>query len=254
MDISFLQHYGITIVDQQKSTGLLRVSRPVYRGNRESPEIQLIHLGPGCMNGDTYEQHLAVGESACAVLGYQSYAKVLPGTTGSTLKTTVALGTNSRLTMKPNVVLPYKDSKYASTTQVHLAEGARIMMSDILVNGQDAQRERLAFAQVSLALLVYRDSTLVLRDCLQVGAESLGQGRIWAKGFPVLGSLYLLGDVSRQLEQTLCQIGNEASATDVRVGVTYRENAGFIMRILGKRVQVVERIIEQVFLQGMQSL
>lgn len=191
-------------------------------------------------------QQLVVGEEARAVVGYQSYSKVLPGATGSTMHTMIKLGERSQLLLKPNVVIPFKDARYAATTQVHLASGASAAMSDILISRQDTQTDGLACTHVALTLHVYRDTKMIMRDCLQVGLQSLGRGRIWSKEFPVMGSYYLLGDVSRQLEQALLESANSISSTEVRVGVSFFENAGFVIRILAKRVQLAEQVIEAV--------
>ncbi|GMA62755.1 urease accessory protein UreD [Alicyclobacillus fastidiosus] len=246
IDLEFRDERGRTVVERQQFSGLLRASRPVYRGAGNCPEIQLVHLGPGCMDRDSYEQRLVLGKGTSAVVGFQSYAKLLPGAVGATQRTTVMLEPGSRLTMKPNVVIPYPNCTYASTTSVHVSEGAQVTMSDILVHGQDTPPDALACNQVSLTTLAFRDAQLVLRDCLQVGLQSLGRGRVWAKGWPVLGSVYILGDVSRPLEQGLRQVIESFVEMDIQVGLSQIEHAGFVMRILGGRVQLVEHVIERI--------
>lgn len=247
VNLTFRQEAGVTLVEGQQSTGLLRASRPIYRGARRCPEIQLIHLGPGSMNGDGYAQRITLHEQAEAIVGFQSYNKVLPGMAGSSQRTDITLGASSRLTLKPNVVLPYPDAVYTAQTDVQLGPGAIASIAEILVGGQTPDIASLAFGKLSSTLRVFRGDKLILRDAIQIGRQSLGRGRIWADGFSVLGSVYLIGDFPEQLEQNLREHCGALQSAEVRVGVSYLAEAGFVLRILGTRIQLVERVIERAY-------
>ncbi|WP_436663661.1 urease accessory protein UreD [Alicyclobacillus acidoterrestris] len=244
VEVEFCRRGERTIVERQQFLGLLRMSRPVYRREGTCPEVQLIHLGPGAMDGDDYEQRLTLGSGAMAVVGFQSYAKVLPGAVGATQRTSITLGSESYLTMRPNVVIPYSHCTYTSVTDIYAEDGARAIVADVLT-AESTQAAELDCNLVSLTTRLFRPDGFVLRDCIQVGRHSLSRGHIWSSEFPVLGNVILVG-AGRHVENALHQVVESIDPAKAQVGVSYLVGAGVVIRIMAGRVQFVEQVIERV--------
>ncbi len=244
MAVEFCRRGERTIVERQQFLGLLRTSRPVYRCEGTCPEVQLIHLGPGVIDGDDYEQRLTLGSGAMAVVGFQSYAKLLPGAVGATQRTIITLGSESYLTMRPNVVIPYSHCTYTSVTDMYVEDGARAIVADVLTAESSQGATNLDCNLVSLTTRLFRADGFVLRDCIQIGRHSLSRGHIWSSEFPVLGNVILVG-VGRRMENALHQVVESIDPAKAQVGVSYLTGAGVVIRIMAGRVQFVEQVIER---------
>lgn len=244
LDLDFQARNGMTRLVHQRFSGLLRASRPVYRRSRIAPEVQIIHLGPGNMNGDIYQQRIQLGPDAVASIGYQSFSRVLPGLYGSSQTTTISLQSGSLLRMGSNVVSPFSQSKYVSTTDIYLAASAAAFIPEILLTRQEKEVASLDILRLKSTLRVFQRDRLVLRDCLDVGRESLTGARAWTRGYPVLGNLYMLGipEASEPLFQQICA---EARRPILRAGVSVIEGTGLVMRMLGSRVQDIQDMMNR---------
>jgi urease accessory protein len=244
LDIFFLAKNGVSRLEHHRFSGLLRASRPVYRRTAYCPEVQMIHLGPGCMDGDRYEQQIYVGESAEADVAYQSFTRVMPGGAGSTHALNIHLKSHSTLRMGPNIVIPFAQSKYISHVDVHFGNGARAFIPEILLTRQNSLEETLDFIRFQSTFRVFRSGEVVMRDCIDVGLESLTCGRGWSTRFVALGSVYLLGlpDGEEPRLQRLCR---EVTGPGLRAGVSAIDGVGIAMRVVGSTVQDVQRVIDK---------
>lgn len=246
LELHFVNQMGRTVMDKQQSAGLLRASRPVYHRGETRPEVQIVHLGPGTMSGDRYEQRFILHEGSKVDLRYQSYTKILPGTEGSTQQTWIYLAPQSVLCMKTNMLIPYTDSVFSSYTDIHLSDSARVIIPEVILGNLTSKEKQPDFLNLTSVLRVYAGEQLILRDRLDIGKQSLTGGRAWARQYPVLGSLYILGAFSSGLEGDLHEICRKAMQKDVQVGVSQVTGVGYVLRILGQRIQCVQAIFETV--------
>lgn len=258
----FEQRGHVTQLVRHDFAGLLRASRPVYgriadgpdgyswgevEQARVTPEVQIIHLGPGIMGGDAYRQRFQLGREASARVRYQSFTKVLPGA-GASQHTTLHLDTDSILEMGSNVVLPFPGARCVATTDVYMEKGARAFVPEILLT-RPVQSSTIGWgkefqiARVRSTLRVFREHQLVLRDCLDIGTDGLTRGAAWT-GAPVLGNVYVLGATEAEFTrlQTVCAATRQSS---VQSGVSRTEAGDLVLRVLGNRVQTVEHVVLQ---------
>lgn len=284
LNLSFEARDGVTRLVGHEFSGLVRASRPVYGRrwgsgdgrdgvgspptNARVPQVQMIHLGPGIMGGDRYRQSIRMGQGATARVDYQSYTKVLPGSV-ATQETSIHLDEGSCLWMGPNVVMPFADGGCVLQTEVHLGPGAVAFVPEVLVtqpvrvmrrSGETGQStevdptmaDPISVRRVKSTFRVLQGGHLILRDCLDIGNESLAGGATWT-GAPVVGSVYVLGlresgeseDKAEAVLAALQMVCDGTRGSQTRAGVSRTDAGDFVLRVLAHRVQDVDGVVSQ---------
>ena len=165
-----------------------------HRGG--TAEVVLQGVGPGLFPGERLEIDINVKEGASLVVSAQGATKVYasPHGTAAEAATTLRVGRGASLCWLPGELIPFRDASYAARTEVHLEEGARFALLDILTPGRTAMGEVHAYRQLDLRLRVASRGKpiLVERALLDPKREPLtligSQGDV-----PCIGTLILAG-------------------------------------------------------------
>lgn len=248
IEIEFGLEGDRTVVAMQRCHGLLTCSRAMYIADSWRPELKLVHLGPGVMAGDRYEQRLKLTEGTKADIGYQSFSKILPGAQLSCVHTTITLEPNTSLKMRPNVILPYQGTNHKATTDIYVQGNAQAIWTEICMLPPNTEGNLLSLQQFSTIFRIYREGKLAVRDSLKLGHETLTCGRKWDVQYPVVGTMYVIGNV-RNIEvmrKKWWGICEESRSSTLQIGMTTTDGSGVIVRMLADRVQTVEAFSQRI--------
>ena len=165
-----------------------------HRGG--TAEVVLQGVGPGLFPGESLEIDIIVRDNASLVVSAQGATKVYasPHGTAAQAATTLRVGRGASLCWLPGELIPFRDASYAVQTEVHLEEGARFALLDILTPGRTAMGEFHAYRRLDLRLRVASRGKpiLVERALLDPKREPLTligrQGDV-----PCIGTLILAG-------------------------------------------------------------
>jgi urease accessory protein len=188
LEARFALRDGATELTHLAAQPPLQALRAIRRGT--AAEVIVTTLGPGLLGGDAHRLSVEVGPGAHAVVTSQSANRVLPGR--SRVSVDLAVGEGALLVWRPLPTILQAGAAYRQDVAVHLAEGARALLIDVLVPGRLAMGERFAFAELDARLAVHGpDGELLVaeRQWLRPDRDPLGDA-------PVLGSLFALGAAS----------------------------------------------------------
>ena len=191
--LGFERRDGRTVLVEQYSHAPLRVMRPIAHASGAAVVYLLSPTG-GVLQGDRCDLSIQVGEGAHAIFTTQAATKVYGMEREGAVQTTrIHVEAGGLLEFRPDPLILYADSEYTQTVDVTLAEGARLVYSDVVVPGRLARGEQHAFRQFTSRLTVRDSRRIVLREraSLGVGDDLSGVGQL--DGFACWGSWYCLG-------------------------------------------------------------
>lgn len=161
----------------------------------------------------------------------------------------VELHPGSRLRLRPNVIVPYSNSRHQSLTDVHFWGNAEALIAEMcLIPPSRLPDNLLPLKQLKTLFQVFRNGKLILRDPMQLGSDGLTAGKRWRTEQRVVASVYLVGhlDMISRTKSTLRGIVDEMTIEHLIVGVTAVDDAVIVVRMLANRVQDIEKVLLRV--------
>lgn len=222
----------------------LQLSRVRYDdpAHPERAVFTLIHLG-GILAGDCYDLNVTLGEAASAMIGTAAATQVYrhpphnqqaPATQTLTLQ----LDRNSRLIWQPEPLILFAGARFSQATQIVLAQGAQLVLLEVIVPGRLARGEVLQFDRFATRLEVsdtQRRCLVAERAVLEPQRHALMRPGV-LDITPVWGSLYVLGD---QLDsERACSIIQQMDQPQLAATILPYE-CGLLVRALGTTPQQV---------------
>lgn len=161
--------------------------------------VCMMDCSPGMLAGDRYRIELAVEEGASAFVTNQSYTKVHPSRERPCLqRQTLTVGRSAILEYRPEPVMLYKDGCFAAHTDVALAEGAVLLLSDVVAPGRVLRGETFRYARYESGIDVRYGDELIYCNRQRIEPESLagsgfGKPGVWGS-YTHQGAMYAFGD------------------------------------------------------------
>jgi urease accessory protein len=124
-------------------------------------------LGGGLVDGDRVELEVTVECGATAVVTSQASQKVYRG--ASSQRTLVRVHAGATALVVPDPVVPFRGARFEQATSIELADGASLVLGDVITAGRIAYGERWAAEHVASTLDLAIAGERVLLDRVVVG-------------------------------------------------------------------------------------
>ncbi len=233
--------YGKSVLSDAYYNGVFKISRPTY--NEEGlPLLQMIHVGGGYVDGDTYYTEILVKEKARLAVTTQASTKVYKTPNKQVIqKAFYKLEEHSELHMKLDPLIAYRDARFTQETEVHMDESAVFFLTDIVTPGWSKDGVLFPYECVTSKVKIYQNKNLKVYDHLRLKPEEDMKRLLQLEGNTHIGSLYFIhsnvtGEWIEKLREYLASFG------DTHYGISLLQVPGCCFRILAKRTSHIEKV------------
>ena len=236
---------GRSVVSRAYATSPLRLLTPGNHGH--AAWVYTSSYGGGLVDGDRVELDIEVGAGAAAFVSTQASTKVYRSELGAATELRAAVAAGGLLIVMPDPVVCFAASRYTQTQRFHVAAGANLIVVDWLSSGRAASGERWQFDEYVSRLRVDVDGTLVVHDALALRAAD---GDLPARlgRFDVLALVLVLGSDLRGFASGILEQVSRLPVTrrhDLIVGAAPTGDGGCLLRVAGRSVEQVGRVIRE---------
>lgn len=217
--------------------------------------VYMMDCSPGMMDGDHYQLSWRIDANTHVFLTNQSYTKVHPSLTQSSTQTQeIVVGANALLEYFPEPIMLYRDAKLFTETQLNIAKGGTVILSDILCAGRVANGERFRFKVYVNKMKVYYDNKFIYYTHQKVLPDEhpiVSPGG-W-EDYTHFGNLYVFSD---QITSDIVSILRHSldAYPHLLGGVSLTSEYGLLVSVLGQRAWEIEQIFQLLWGQIRQSL
>lgn len=181
---------GRSVVTEAYATSPLRLLTPRNVGT--AAWIYTSSFGGGLVDGDDLALDIDVEDEAAVFLGTQASTKVYRSTTGTTSALRARVGCGALLVSAPDPVVCFAGARYRQWQEFELADGAGVVVVDLVSAGRHASGERWAFDSYAATLRVRVAGRPVVHDAMALRAADADIGERVGR-FNVLALVLLLG-------------------------------------------------------------
>lgn len=225
--------YGKTSIKNIFFTPPYMIMHPFMDGDKM--EVILMSASAGLLAGDIFECLIDVEENAYVSFLSQSYEKIL-GTKDDRAekRLNIKVAQNATLKYMPFPAIPYANSDYQATNEIHLDSGAKLVYGDIFSCGRVGMGEKYGLKKFRSRTNIYIDDSLSFADHTLISPADFRNDRLGMWGnYTHSGMLYIytpdedkLSDIANYVKD----IGD--SKDDILSGVS-KAKKGLIIRTLG---------------------
>lgn len=167
--MTFASRNGRTVLTHSHARAPIAVVRP-FPLDDGGQLVQLITIGPGLCAGDRLDIRITVERGARAVITTPAATRVLSMDAGRLAKQHVELHVAAGATAEyyPAVTIPFPDSTFEQTIDVHAESGARAGVLETWALGRTARDEYLRFSRLSSRTSVLVDGRLLYADATEL--------------------------------------------------------------------------------------
>lgn len=222
----------------------LQVMRPNYPEGEAPAHMTLINPTGGHVGGDVLELEVALDEGARVLWTTQGATKVYKSLGEPVVSTTkIEMGSGSGLELLPDPIIPYGDSIYAQETEIHMAEGARLLYGESLYHGRVASGEHFDYTSLRLKLHIDYAGAPLLRDVMEVRPEESDPERLGLfEPYPYLGSFYVAGAADAELNLIVEKVDSLlAGASGLAGGCSRFTGPGALVRWLADSPETLRK-------------
>lgn len=247
VNITTLNKYGKTILDDVYFTAPFKVSPPFYKEDN-SIKVIVMSSSAGIMEGDVQEYNITVNDNTNIEVTSQSYEKIHKmGEGDSYRECNIIVGSNSLLKYKPLPTIPFKDSAFNSSMNITLKDkSSKLILLDIISCGRVACGEKFeykyykSYTEVKCSdKLTYIDNTVYNPSILNL--NDLGM----FEGYTHLSNILICNfeDSTEKLDLIRDMIQNNDK---VDGGATLTQSNDISVKILGYTAQDLINISENI--------
>lgn len=246
IDLHLEPRGGRTALPGIRHQGPLRVQRPFYP---EGPvcHIYLLHPPGGLVSGDQLQISATLEPGSQALITTPSAGKIYKGDSCGVCQqqsVLLRLAANSSLEWLPQETIIYDGALGHSRTRVELSQGCRFIGWEIICLGHPASlrfnKGRFNQGHFIQEMEIYLEGLPLLLEKQHLEAASpLAEQRWGLQGYPVVGSLYVVGFEQEPIaliealrEQLAEARASAGSPIDEQVAISYRLGV-LILRYLG---------------------
>ncbi len=189
-----------TVVRTALAHSPLRLLTP--RNHGHAAWVYTSSLGGGLVDGDHLSVELDVAEGAAALLSSQGSNRVYRSPRGCRSDLSARVAEGALLALVPDPTMCFAGARYSQRQDVQLAQGASLVLMDLVTAGRSANGERWAFTHYSSALRVHREGRSLLDERWLLDPhhgtlpERLGR-------FDALGTVLLVGPALASAREAL---------------------------------------------------
>jgi urease accessory protein UreH len=216
---------GRTILERVRYDGVSRCSRAFRSG--DAALVVLSQLGPGVIRGDAVTTHGRVQAGAHLIVTSQSATRLMGGPRGSGSHATWIVDAGATLELIGEPLVALGGARFAASTTIELAEGARALVSEISAVPPDAD--------VRLRTSIRRSGRELFYDAVDAAAAAPS----------AVGTFALVGLADTEIAPTLAALDDASDAnSEARVG-TGALAAGVFARVLAGDPWTVRATLER---------
>jgi urease accessory protein len=247
VDLAFAVRGGRHVARRLRRGGNARVSPRLPNADGAAYHL-LVSTGGGYLEGERYRVRATLEPGAHAVLATQAptYVYKCPGGRPAVQHVEARLGPGAFLELYSDEVIPYRDARFAQLTEVELAPGAALVLTEGLSCGWAPDGGRFRFAEAMLRTRVVRGGELVLNDCLHCAPprfdpEALG----FFEGYAVYLSCVVVDDAldAGFVGRARARLAEKGLGARVRWGVSALEGGAAVLRVLCDEAQLGRRAL-----------
>lgn len=236
-----------TVLAHQFHTAPLKIAKPFRLPSEESAlYLQMMDASPGMLDGDHYEYTFELQDDCHLYLTNQASTKLHPAThQGSRIKQRFQLGHHALLEYFPEPVIPYRDSRFTSDTQFHLADSAIVFYGEIVAAGRMHHGETFTFSSYAAKTTAYMEGELIAWDHFRLEPARDRFASLGAiEHYTHFGTLWIWG---RGCQEDIVQAVREAVGTPENslCGVSLSAQHGIALRVLSRNVWQARHILHK---------
>jgi Urease accessory protein UreH len=235
----------LTIPDNLYYQGALKLMRPQYLDESGQLTFFILNPGGGYVDGDRYTIDIKVQKGADLYLTTQSATKIYETPQDKVCqRTKITLEPDSSFIYIPDAVIPYENSIYEQSQEVHMSSDAFYFTSEILTPGWTLDGAGFYYKSLNISNHIYVDNKLAVADRLLFTPQDNHLSRTgMLEGYSHLGAVTILAksitdEVINRLRESLASIPFSG-----RLGLSKLAVSGLSMRALGNSTQEIERLI-----------
>lgn len=237
--LSFVNRNGRTISDRTYRHGNSRISANIRVTEDPFPCYFLISTGGGLTEGERYRQDIVLTENTHAILTTQAPTYIYKCENGQTtsLVSRICVGKDAFLEYYPDELIPYAKALFDQRTDIDLAEGARLILTDGLTGGWSADDRPFQYGLIRRHMRIASDGELLCNDFLRVDPREEAMGELgFFEGMTSFHSVVIMDAAADKemvslLRQTLEEKCPQQEKT-LRYGLSLLEKGGFVFRSL----------------------
>ncbi|RUP23678.1 MAG: urease accessory protein UreD [Curvibacter sp.] len=161
LGLGFEMRRGRSVLSHLQRQSPLLVQQALYwdEAMPQLPICTVLSVGGGTLQGDRLSIDVDVADGACAHVTTQGATRVHTMDANCALQAVnLSVGAAAYLEYLPDVLIPYRGSRYASQTHICLHPEGSLLLSEVVMAGRHhhGEGERFAYELLSLATRVFR--------------------------------------------------------------------------------------------------
>jgi len=241
LELEASERYGKSVLSDAYYNGVFKISRPTYT-EEGLPLVQLIHVGGGYVDGDTYFTQINVKKNAKLAVTTQASTKVYKTPNKQVeQKIVYKLDEQRELHIKQDPLIAYRDARFLQETNVYMDKSAVFFLTDIVTPGWSKEGDLFPYTLVSSKVKVYQNHKLTVYDHLRLKPQDDVNKLFYLEGNTHIGSLFFIHpNVTDEWIEELRE--HLSSFDEVHYGVSLLAVPGCCFRILAKRTSFIEKV------------
>jgi urease accessory protein len=244
----FKKEGGRTILAESFSRMPFHAFPPFYSQNHGAAYTYIVNPTPGFLGGDRAELEIILQPGSHAFVTAPSATKILnTGRDHAEQTTRIHIAEKAVLEYVPPYVIPFAGSRFTQKTIVEMEKTSRCLVLDWFSTGRVSRGESLAFEEYDNSTIVMCDERPFIFDrfALRPTDEDYPvSGRL--ESYTVSAFLYFVGDGSHLPKPLLEGIRDLMQDGDVLAGASTIETSGLVVRVMGKNVPSVQKVLVRI--------
>ena len=247
---------GNTVLKNVSFTAPFKVMEPFIREDGLM-QVMILAASAGIMEGDRQNFSFYIETGAALEITSQAYEKIhqMTGPDCAKRHTSITVAEGGFFRYNPQAMVPFAESAFDSTVEVHLQDKARFQWSEIFTCGRYIRGERFAYRHYTNVITIYRGKKMIYRDNVQFRPDLFDMtGMGMFEQYTHLASIFISkpqnGTVfAKQVYEILQDAeeqGRQGKAPLVEGGITVLSDGDYAIRIFGVRAQLLEQLKEKI--------
>ncbi len=246
--LGFTNRNGRTIARTAYRRGNSRISANIPIVG-EVPYYFLISTGGGFTEGESYLQEISLDEQCHAIVTTQTPNYIYKCDNGrlTSQNNRVEIGKDSFLEYYIDETIPYARARFRQNTEIDMAAGSRLIMTDGLTAGWSADEAPFQYRDIGLKTDIRMEGRLLFHDFMLVNPQEERMQEIGCfEGNLNYNSAVVIDEHADEgmLEELRSFLHQEfAASADVRFGLSLLDRDGIVLRVLGKNIEENRRVV-----------
>lgn len=208
-------------------------------------ELMLMSSSPGILDGDHFTFEIDVANECALALRTQSYQRIFDMKTSAAQHMTIHVNKDAYFQYVPHPTVPHKNSNFSAINNIHLAEGATLIWSDLFSCGRKLNGESFDYHSFENLTTIYQNNIPVVIEHIWFQPKSLmptGLGQL--ENFSHSGSVFFIDETIdvKGIKQKADLLLNQFE--DIQFGSSQAPINGLIVKLLADSGEQLLQITE----------